>query len=375
MEGSGTAFHATCGFFFGLGLGWCHLAYSPGLEQGGAAPSKFVTKLTENSSDGHERADEIRLQVREEERGLRVDVFLLRRGVVASRKLARALVEAGQVQVDGRATKAGRALEPGQRVSADPNLETVGPEDSTAACVAAEPRLLHEDPQILVIDKPPGLVAHPPAGRPLGLDSVAGWAVQRDPELPRVAGEDRPGIVHRLDKETSGVMVLARTEDALHFLKGEFRERRVEKEYRALAYGRARFASDYIERQIATHPSRGDRMVVVSEGGREASTYYEVVERLGDFTHFRCRPKTGRTHQIRVHMMSVGHSLVGDRLYRSRNHSTRSLPEGAPDPGRHCLHARCLAFVHPFTRERVEFEAPLPEDMAVLAEFLRAQAD
>src|SRR5690606_22556213 len=114
-----------------------------------------------------------------------------------------------------------------------------------------------------------------------------------------------------------------------------------------------RFDSDWIERNLAPHPVKGDRMVVVPEGGRQASTYYEVVERFAGFSHLLCRPKTGRTHQIRVHLTSIGHSLVGDRLYKSRNMSTRELPQGAPDPGRHCLHARSLAFEHPVTHEHL----------------------
>ena len=145
-------------------------------------------------------------------------------------------------------------------------------------------------------------------------------------------------------------MVLAKTDDAFHFLKGEFKARRVKKEYRAISFGEARFDSDYIVRNIASHPTKGDRMAAVAEGGREATTYYEVVERFAGFTYFACRPETGRTHQIRVHMTSVGHCLVGDRFYRSRNHLNSELPDGAPHPGRQCLHAHKLGFQHPHSR-------------------------
>src|SRR5690606_34803257 len=175
----------------------------------------------------------------------------------------------------------------------------------------------------------------------------------------------------RLDKETSGVMVLARSDEAMHFLKAQFRARAVDKEYRAIVYGTPRFDSDWVERNLAPHPQKGDRMIAVAEGGREAQTFYAVVERFAGFTHVRCEPKTGRTHQIRVHMASLGHSLVGDRLYRSRNAQQAGLPDGAPDPGRHCLHARRLAFEHPLTRERLAFEAPWPADLEALLAWLR----
>jgi 23S rRNA pseudouridine1911/1915/1917 synthase len=333
----------------------------------------------------------------------RLDVFLSRQPEIGSRAVAKALIKAGAVRVDGAWAKPGLHLATGQRVRFEPGFEAgvrpgvagsvgapgssggagAGPDSGTegfgavgfSEAVGSPPRVLFEDALILVIDKPAGLVSHPSAhGRDRGSASVATWARERCPDLPVVGGEDRPGIVHRLDRETSGVMVLAKTEDAFHFLKGEFKARRVEKEYRAIAFGAPRFDSDFVERNIAPHPARGDRMVVVPEGGREASTFYEVVERFGDITLFRCLPRTGRTHQIRVHMTSVGHSLVGDKVYRSRNHSQARLPEAAPDPGRHCLHAFRLAFAHPFTREPVAFEAPLADDMAVLLAWLRAHA-
>jgi 23S rRNA pseudouridine1911/1915/1917 synthase len=316
-------------------------------------------------------AGTLRRRVAADQAGLRLDVFLTQQPEIGFRPLAKALVQAGQVEVEGRACKPGLVLSAGQLVAFDPNPPERLRRETTAA-PPPDPTVLFEDEWVLVIDKPAGLVCHPAQvsirdTRP----NVADWARARVPGLPVLAGEDRPGIVHRLDKETSGVMVLAKTEEAFHFLKGEFRGRRVEKEYRAISFGESRFDSDYIERNIGGHPKKGDRMTVVKDGGREASTYYEVVERFAGFTLFACKPKTGRTHQIRVHMTSVGHGLVGDRFYRSRNHANSHLPEGAPDPARHCLHARRLAFRHPHSRETVEFEADLPPDMADLLAWLR----
>ena len=189
--------------------------------------------------------------------------------------------------------------------------------------------------------------------------------------LPTVPDAERPGIVHRLDRDTSGVMLVAKSQVAFDFLRAQFRDRTAEKEYRCIVYGEPRFQSDWIDRAIATDPKHPDRMAVVTEGGRDSSTYYEILERFDGFCHVLCRPKTGRTHQIRVHMTSIGHSLVGDRVYRSRRRQHDRLPEGAPDPGRHCLHARQLTVPHPVTQQPLTIEAPMPRDLEQLLAWLR----
>lgn len=302
---------------------------------------------------------------------LRLDVFLSQQPECSGRSDAKALARTGEVFVDGRPGKAGQYIKPGQIVEFFPSIGTGIPTDSTQGSASPNPQILFEDPCLLVIDKPTGLLAHPPNPARPDVPSVSGWAQAHSPGLPELAGPERPGIVHRLDKETSGVMVLPKTEEAFHFLKGEFQARRVRKEYHALAFGESRFQSDHIERNIGSHPQKGDRVIIVQEGGRTASTFYEVMERFVGFTLFACFPKTGRTHQIRVHMTSIGHSLVGDRFYRARNQAGAALPESAPDPGRHCLHARQLGFRHPHTRQELSFEADLPPDMAELLDWLR----
>ncbi|MHC4811452.1 MAG: RluA family pseudouridine synthase [Planctomycetota bacterium] len=310
-----------------------------------------------------------------QEGGQRLDRFLTQQPEVVSRSHAKKLVEQGKVSVDGKALKAGQLLSPGQVVRFDPKLDLPVPQPGVRpGGPAAEPTLeiLHEDDYLLVVDKPAGLACHPAEGLRPPETTLVDLAVAHCPDLTVLPGDDRPGIVHRLDRETSGVMVIAKTDEAYLFLKGQFKSRQVHKEYRAIAYGEARFDSDYIERNIATDPRRGDRMTVVKEGGRAASTYYEVVTRYRDFTHFRCLPKTGRTHQIRVHLMSIGHALVGDRLYRSRRTQSMQLPDAAPDPGRHCLHARALGFRHPRSREDQRFEASVPADMTRLLRWLDA---
>ncbi|GAB4139338.1 MAG: 23S rRNA pseudouridine(1911/1915/1917) synthase RluD [Planctomycetota bacterium] len=303
--------------------------------------------------------------------GERLDVFLARQPEVGSRARARFLIEGGHVKVPGARVRPGLFLEAGHEVlfrQVDPPVQDRLAGDGTEP---PDMPVLYADDAIAVVDKPAGISSHPPEDRDFRGHTVAGIARTLFGDLPALSGPDRPGIVHRLDRETSGVMVLARTESAFHALRAQFKNREVEKEYRCICYGEARFLSDHIERAIAPDPRRPDRMTVVEEGGRASNTYYEVLERFSGFTYFRCMPKTGRTHQIRVHLTSIGHSLIGDKTYRSRRAQHRSLPEGAPDPGRQCLHAFRIAFRHPMTQDRVEFEAPLPEDMEALLAFLR----
>ncbi len=304
--------------------------------------------------------------------GLRLDVFLARIPAIGGRRRAKELIHQSAVAVAGEvATKGGQIVLAGETVAFRLPVGAVAPSAGPDTWEVELP-ILYEDAFVLVIDKPAGLAAHRPQGpRGATTPNVADIALRHAPELSLAAGDDRRGIVHRLDRDTTGAMVLAKDDDALHSLKAQFKARTVEKEYRAIVYGEPRFDSDWIDRAIAPHPVHGDRMVVVSAGGREASTYYEVVERLAGFTHLRCLPKSGRTHQIRVHLTSIGLSLVGDRVYRSRRNQQSALPEGAPDPARQCLHAYRLAFDHPRTRERVTFEAPIPEDMKRLLDWLR----
>lgn len=230
-----------------------------------------------------------------------------------------------------------------------------------------EYQLLHVDDSIIVINKPPGLAAHRNEG--IWRGSVADYARRDFGLLPSLQGENRPGIVHRLDKDTSGVMVLARSPEAFFSLREQFADRTIAKEYHALIYGNLRFESEWIEQPIGRNPVRPTKMSVI-DGGREASTLVEVIEQFQDFSYIRCRPKTGRTHQIRVHLSWLGHPIIGDAVYRIRRHHN-SLPETAPPVARQLLHAFSLELKHPATGERTKFEAPLPEDFQGLLTFLR----
>lgn len=302
---------------------------------------------------------------------MRLDVFLARQPEVGTRVRAKELIEQGYVSIQGQKAKPGAFLIEGLQV------EFTVPKALVEPFGAGEPppqlSVLYVDDYLVAIDKPAGLAAHPPEHKAFRGHTVASCAVAQFGPLPTLAGEDRPGIVHRLDRETSGVMVMARTEAAFVGLQNQFRERVAQKEYRAITFGEARFESDWIQRSIASDPKHPDRMTVVQEGGRESSTYYEVIERFRGFTYFCCKPRTGRTHQIRVHMTSIGHSLVSDKVYKSRKAQHDLLPAEAPDPQRHCLHAMRLSLLHPITQAELSFEAPMPADLERLLAWLRAE--
>ncbi len=300
--------------------------------------------------------------------GLRLDKALRELLPDQSRAYLRDLVKGGFVRVGRRReTKPRYLCQQGDRIQVE-----LAPRVADDGTMPPEFRVIHVDDAILVIDKPAGLAAHRNEREARG--TVADYAQRDFGLLPSLQGDSRPGIVHRLDKDTSGVMVLARTAEAFHLLREQFRARIVQKEYRALVYGTLRFDSEWIEQAIGRDPARPTRMSVMAEGGRESATLVESVERFRDFSHVLCRPKTGRTHQIRVHLTWLGHAIVGDRVYRPRRGRTL-LPDGAPHTTRHLLHARAITFVHPVSGEEVTFEAPLPDDFERFRAWLRSRQD
>lgn len=301
--------------------------------------------------------------------GERLDRALLEILPDLSRSRVQVLIKDGRVRVDGAVVrKAGASVEEGATIDFEvPNPPQVPSAEESRRRL----RLLYCDEHVAVVDKPAGLLSH----RGEGAEEVSLGDLARSAfgELPSPQGADRPGIVHRLDRDTSGVMVLGLRGESVEELMRQFREREVEKRYLALVEGEPRFDSDWIEAPIGRSPRNPDRMRAtdVSGGGREARTFYEVLERFGVASYVRCEPKTGRTHQIRVHLSSVGHPVVGDRVYRGRRGKELSLGEGAPPVRRQMLHAARLCFSHPASGERMEFEAPLPEDFVGVLEWLR----
>jgi 23S rRNA pseudouridine1911/1915/1917 synthase len=301
--------------------------------------------------------------------GQRLDRALVRLLPGVSRTRLQELIRDGGVRLAGECvTRPAQEVETGQQLAVVPRersrVRPGGP-------AGAELVVLHEDEHLAVVDKPPGMVAHPSSVVRGG--TVSELAVRRYGELPAPQGEDRPGIVHRLDADTSGVMLIARTAAAADGLMESFRERAVEKTYLALVYGDPRFDSDWIEQPIGRASERSDRMGVVEEGeGLEAVTFYTVRERFGVAALVEARPKTGRTHQIRVHLAWIDHPVLADSLYRRQRGAVQRLPEGAPPLGRHALHAQHIALTHPVTGARLDVEAPLPRDMDAVLAWLRA---
>jgi 23S rRNA pseudouridine1911/1915/1917 synthase len=235
--------------------------------------------------------------------------------------------------------------------------------------------ILHEDPSFIVVDKPPGMVVHPAYGNPSG--TLVNALLFHCKDLAGINGVLRPGIVHRLDKDTSGVMVVAKNDEAFHDLIRQFKNRTVKKVYSAIVSGKMSQGEGLIDSAVGRHPTERKRMSTRTRRGREAITRWKKLEEFDGYTLLEISPQTGRTHQIRVHLSSVGHPVLGDPLY-----GRKGRPGGIQDPvlreclrrmNRQALHARRLTFTHPRTGERVEFVSPLPGDMEEVLECLRSQ--
>ncbi len=300
---------------------------------------------------------------------MRLDQWLVARLSDLSRTRIKALVDQGSVRVDGRAEKAAHRLRPGERVEADvPPPPAIG--------VAAEPiplDVVFEDADLLVVDKPAGMVTHPGAGRPTG--TLAAAALAHAPTMATVGSPRRPGIVHRLDKGTSGLIVLAKTQRAYDALTAQLARRSVTRRYICLVHGVLRPADGVIDKPIARDPRSRVRMAVAPPGkGKRAVTRFRVLERFAAATFVECRLDTGRTHQIRVHLASLGHPLLGDETYGGRGGRPMADPELAALGDRLdgvALHATGLAFIHPVTGEAVEFASPLPYRIREVVSHLR----
>lgn len=314
--------------------------------------------------------------VRPRSDGKRIDAYLASRYVDYSRNVIQRIIEAEAVEVNGRPVKASYKIRTGDVVKVWlPELP-----DSTPAAEDIPIEVIFEDEYLTVVNKPADMVTHPSRGNWRGtLVNAIQFHLDR---LSTVSGEERPGIVHRLDRDTTGLLVVVKDDLAHRRLALQFEHRTVDKEYLAIVYGEPGRDGDYIEQPIGYHRTIRERMSVrpIQEGGREAITFYEVVERFQGFALVRCRPATGRTHQIRVHLTHIGHPIVADKAYSGRNRLTLTdldVPGAeSDDPSallidRQALHAFGLRFTHPITEKTIELNAPLPPDMARTLDALR----
>jgi 23S rRNA pseudouridine1911/1915/1917 synthase len=298
----------------------------------------------------------------------RLDAYLRERLVDVSRGAIQRLIESGHIRVNGRHAKVTQAPRAGDCIE----VLWPEPEPAEARPQAMALEVLMEDEDVIVLNKPPGLVVHPSAGHAEGT-VVNALLHHCEGQLSGIGGVARPGIVHRLDKDTSGCLVAAKNDRAHLALAAQFAGRDLRKVYQAIVCGAVRRPTGEIRAGIARHPNHRKRMAV-TEGGREAWTTYQVGERLRESTLVLATLHTGRTHQIRVHFHHLGHPVVGDATYgrRQNAHFAESTGYGA---SRQMLHAWQLEFHHPTRDRNVSVEAPLPADFLEALEFLRERGD
>lgn len=281
------------------------------------------------------------------EERLRIDVFTAQVADVTRSRAAK-LIEDGYVLIDGKTASKNDKLNNGSKVTVtlpDPVSYDVKPENIPLDIV-------YEDEDLLVVNKPKGMVVHPAAGNFEGT-LVNALMYHCKESLSGINGVMRPGIVHRIDKNTSGLLIVAKNDFSHNILAKQIKEHSFTREYEAVVYGNLKSDTGIINAPIGRHPVKRKQMAVVKSGGRNAVTEYTVLERFGNFTHIRLKLQTGRTHQIRVHMASIGHPVAGDDVYGPKKIITSLCGQ--------CLHARKIGFIHPKTNEYMEFSSDLPE--------------
>jgi len=312
--------------------------------------------------------------------GKRIDSYLASRYTDYSRRVIQKVIDADAVLVNGRVVKASYRVRTGDVVSVRlPELPDTTPEPENIPI-----EVVYEDDALTVVNKPAGMVTHPAKGNWRGT-MVNALQFHYD-TLSTLGGENRPGIVHRLDRDTTGLLVVVKNDFAHRKLALRFELREVHKEYLALVAGVPQRHSDYIEKPIGFHPTCREKMAIrlAADGGKPAVTFYEVAERFRRFALIRCKPETGRTHQIRIHLAHIGHPILADKLYSGRDRISlsdllgperRSLPAGPEGEvtliDRQALHAHRLRFEHPLTGREVDLTAPLPEDFRRTLDALR----
>ncbi|MBR4116627.1 MAG: RluA family pseudouridine synthase [Clostridia bacterium] len=278
---------------------------------------------------------------------VRIDVFVSAIAEV-TRSRAANLIADGCVLLNGKTATKSDKLQSGDIVNVtipEPVSYDIVPQNLNLDIV-------YEDDDLLVVNKPKGMVVHPAAGNFEGT-LVNGLMHHCGDKLSGINGVMRPGIVHRIDKNTSGLLIVAKNDKAHNFLSEQIKEHSFTREYEAVVYGNFKEDNGTVNAPIGRHPTKRKQMAVTNTASRNAVTHYEVLERFGDFTHLRLRLETGRTHQIRVHMAYLGHAVAGDDVYGPKKIITALNGQ--------CLHARKIGFIHPVTKEYLEFDSPLPD--------------
>lgn len=299
-----------------------------------------------------------RLTVSPEDAGVRIDKYLAEQLPDITRSYLQKLLKDGSVQMNGKQIKASTKTAAGAVIA----LTIPEPEEPEILPENIPLDILYEDSDVILINKPKNMVVHPAAGHYTGtLVNALMYHCRGD--LSGINGVLRPGIVHRIDKDTTGVLIVCKNDRAHNALAEQLKEHSITRKYRAIVCGNLKEDEGTVDAPLGRHPQDRKKMAIVRSGGKRAVTHYRVLERFGNDTYIECQLETGRTHQIRVHMASLGHPLLGDEIY-GRAKSPFKL-EGQT------LHAMVLGFIHPTTGEYMEFEAPLPEYFEKLLEKLR----
>jgi len=299
--------------------------------------------------------------VKAKEKGARLDVLATQLNPSLSRAFSQKLIEKGQILVNDRPSQSSYRLKLDDKVT----IEVPPPEKYEVRPENLPLDIVYEDDDLLVVNKSRGMVTHPAPGHYTG--TLVNALLYHAKNLAGIGGVERPGIVHRLDKDTSGLLLVAKTDLAHRSLSTQIKDRQVKRSYVALVHGVVKQDEGFVQEKIGRHPVHRKKMAVIKQAGlksREALTFYKVLRRFKDYSLLELQLKTGRTHQIRVHMSHIGHPLVGDKTYGKKDQALSELvPSSIEGVEGQLLHARTIGFTHPRTGEYLEFSAPMPDEM------------
>jgi len=321
-----------------------------------------------------DQSTEIRFMIDKSQCGQRLDIFLAQSDVAISRSHVKCVIEEGDVLVNGKEPKVSQKLKEGDVIV----LTQRPPIEAVAVAQDIPLDIVYEDEAIIVINKQAGMVVHPAPGN--YVNTLVNALLFHCHDLSGIGGVLRPGIVHRLDKDTSGLIVAAKSDDAHRQLSAQFEKHEVQKKYLALVWGNTKDKQGEIVKPVGRHTIDRKKMSTNTKRGKEAHTFWKVIERYGVATLLEVEIKTGRTHQIRVHLSDLRYPIIGDAVYGGATNRTQNIANPALKAqikafNRQALHAAYLSFVHPLTGKRIEFNANMPEDLANLCAQLRSSVN